>query len=367
MAIKTVPKNAEGGKAWYYRNGGFPASPGDVIELQGDYDYIEIRNLSGTPDKYIEFKGTGLNRAGFNAANAVIFANCHYIKFNGIIIGPDDGKFAEQGFNMQGSSNMEISRCILQNAKVGFFNNTSKGHFPNVFIHHNTIRNISDPAKSNFCEAFYLGNTNGLPATENSHANLRIEDNTLVDIGGDGIQIANGINVSVKRNSITNYGFHNINDQWFGILCGGGTSGVFADNVLSKGTGTPFQILGTGDVTFSNNTAIGCATGDKQDGFYIRQSFPTLKVRLLNNKIDKVNRNWITQVTPGLVVEDKGNLFGVTVPPVDPHAGYVPQAQYDAIVEQLRVANLQLKNLEQINIDLVAWKQQTIEFVNRRP
>lgn len=310
---KTVNKNADGG--WYYRNGGFPAKAGDTILLQGDYAYIEIRNLKGLPSKPIVFIGNGSNKVGFKASNAFILSNCSYIVIEGIIVGgANDVSYAEQGFNIQSSDNLEIKNITLQNAKVGFFTNPASGHYPNIYIHHNLIRNISDKLKSNFAEAFYIGKTDGTNPSIVSFPNLRIEDNVLRDIGGDGIQIANGINVSVKRNKIYNYGFHKINSQWFGLLCGGGTSGVFEGNYLEKGTGTPFQILGTGNVTFRNNIAKNTGFGaNTQDAFYIRQSFPTLRVILIGNKVDVKSRNWITEVTAGLIVEEVCNIFGYDI------------------------------------------------------
>jgi hypothetical protein len=335
---KTVNKNADGG--WYYRNGGFPAVAGDTILLQGDYAYIEIRNLKGLPSKPIVFLGNGSNKVGYKASNAFILSACSHIVIDGMIVGgANDSSYAEQGFNIQSSDNLEIKNITLQNAKVGFFTNPATGHYPNIFIHHNLIRNISDKLRSNFSEAFYIGKTDGTSPSIVSFQNLRIEDNVLRDIGGDGIQIANGINVSVKRNKIYNYGFHKINSQWFGLLCGGGTSGSFEDNYLEKGTGTPFQILGTGDVTFKYNIAKNTGFGaNTQDAFYIRQSFPTLRVRLIGNKVDTKGRDWITEVTPGLIVEELCNVFGsvVTVPTPTPIVPTVTKAYHDSVVNVLQ-------------------------------
>lgn len=330
---KRVPKNASG--EWFYRGIKFPASPGDTIMVEGDYTYIEINDLAGLPGKPIVFISPNRSRVGYKTAgNAIIIQRCSYVVFDGFIAGPDSG-YAAQGWNIQSSHNIEIRNFTVQNANIGFFTNPATGHYPNIFIHHGTVKNIRDAKNSNFDEAFYIGRTSGQSLVDNSFPNLRIEDNIIENIGGDAIQIANGVNVSVKRNKIKNFGVNKINDQWFGILCGGGTSGVFEDNILANGTGTPFQILGTGDVVFRYNTATGCATGDRQDGFYIRQSFPTLRVKLEGNKIDKVNRAWVHQVTPGLVVEEKGNVFGapVVVPPVE---ATVPKSQYDALMKEYK-------------------------------
>jgi len=337
---KTVPKNGAG--EWYYRGVPFPANPGDTILLQGDYTYIEINDLNGLPGKPIVFIKTGQrSKVGYlTNGNSMIIQRCSYLVIDGVEVGNDvDGKFNEQGFNIQSSHNIEIRNSIIKNSKIGLFTNPASGHYPNIYFHHNTIKNIGDALKQNFDEAIYIGKTDGTSPTVASFPNLRIEDNEFTNIGGDAIQIANGVNVSVKRNRISNYGQNKINDQWFGILCGGGTSGTFEDNVLTNGSGTPFQILGTGLVTFRNNTAINTGTGaTNQDAFYIRQSFPTLTVRLIGNKVDVKSRNWITEVTPGLVIENTNNQFGGTITDtviITPPTGQtVPKAQYDSLLVQ---------------------------------
>lgn len=347
---KKIPKNASG--EWFYRGTKFPAQPGDTIMVDPDYTYIEINDLHGSEGKPIVFIAPAGTKVGYKTAgNAMIIQRCSYLVFDGFTVGPDSG-YAAQGWNIQSSHNIEIRNFILKNANIGFFTNPASGHFPNIYIHDGIVKNIRDKENKNFDEAVYIGRTSGQSLEVNSFPNLRIEDVSFDNIGGDAIQIANGVNVSVKRNKITNYGQNKINDQWFAILCGGGTSGVFEDNIITGGSGTPFQILGTGEVTFKNNTAINTGTGAaNQDAFYIRQSFPTLRVKLIGNKVDRKSRNWITEVTPGLVVEDKGNVFGQPVPPPVVRVDSVSRRSYDSVLSLLTAATL--------------WRKQTTDYINR--
>lgn len=305
----TVPKNYDGG--WYYPNGGFPAQRGDTVLMEGNYAYCNTANVRGV---YFKSKPGQIAWVGTNNGYAWVMMNGSNVTVDGIKIGAPAGKYNDLSINIHGSDSVTIKNCEILNSKIGIFSNLNNRHYNKLTIAGNYIHNISDPLKSNFSEAMYLGSTDGTTLDKSSFKNVTITGNRLDSIGGDGIQLANCINAYVAGNTISNYGLHKIDNQWFGILCGGGTSGAFENNYLQNGSGTPFQILGTGDVTFSNNTAINTGTGaSNQDAFYIRQSFPTLKVRLIGNKVDRKSRNWITEVTTGLVIENNGNIFGSVI------------------------------------------------------
>lgn len=330
---KTIP-----GKEWYFTaTRPMPVKPGDTVLVGAEYNEISLNDINGLPGKPIVFIRVGaMARVGArHYGNPMVVQRCSYLVFDGFEVGPDSG-YAAQGWNIQSSHNIEIRNSVVKNANVGFFTNPATGHFPNIWIHDVTVKNINDKNHTSFDEAFYIGRTSGQSPEVNSFENLIIENVILEDIGGDGFQIANGKNIIVRNCKAYRVGTNKINDQWFVYFNGGGTSGLWENNYAEDCTGTPFQILGTGSVTFRNNTAVRCATGDKQDGFYIRQSFPTLQVRLLGNKIDKVNRNWITQVTPGLVIEDKGNSFGAVVQPPITRVDSVARSLYDSVVKRNR-------------------------------
>lgn len=329
--VKEIPKNYDGG--WYYPNGGFPANPGDTVLMEGFYAYCNTANVKGV---YFKQKpGAAQAWTGVNGNYGWVMMNGTGNTIDGIKIGGPNGKYIDASLNIHGSDSITIKNCEILNAKIGIFSNLNNKHYKSIVIKDNYIHNISDPNKSNFSEAMYLGSTDGTPLDKSSIRGLVITGNILDSIGGDGIQIANGVGVYVANNRITNYGLHKIDNQWFGLLNGGGTSGLWENNYLFNGMGTPGQILGTGDVTFKNNTFVKCAQGLNQDIFYVRQSFPTLRVRLIGNKADTWNRTTITQVTPGLVVENTGNQFGgVIVTPPNPPARVdsVAKSKYDSLL-----------------------------------
>ncbi|MFT3981715.1 MAG: right-handed parallel beta-helix repeat-containing protein [Ferruginibacter sp.] len=308
----TVPKNPDGG--WYYPDGNFPAKAGDVVLMDGDYAYIKI--IGWNPGGYVTFRKrnplttvrVGTNHNGYS----MVMDYCKYFIVDGLVIGNvNPTVYTENSFNFPGAEKFEVRNCIIQNAKVGFFSNLSTGHYTDIYIHDNIIRNISSTAKNTYSEGFYIGPSDVNASTEQtSFKNLRIENNALENIGGDGIQITCAVDVKVKNNSIKNYGFHNIRFQQCGILLGNYSSGVVEGNYLETGTGSALNALGAGTIIFRNNIAKGTATSPGQDGIYIRGA--KLKVKLIGNILDKVNRNFI-QVDAGAVTENTRNSFGKAI------------------------------------------------------
>src|SRR5690349_6296979 len=55
LAVKTVPKNNDGG--WYYPNGKAKSvfKAGDTVVLKGDYSYINLDSVIGTASKPVVF------------------------------------------------------------------------------------------------------------------------------------------------------------------------------------------------------------------------------------------------------------------------------------------------------------------------
>lgn len=339
----TVPKNADGG--WYYQYKPFPAKPGDTVIVDGTYQYSYIYNLKGTEDKKIVFKSSNplvMPRFGVrNTGNAFILANCEHIVIDGIDIGGDtDSTYMEQTLNMGGSSDIEVRNCIIRNGKVGIYINPGTGHYKNLYIHHNTFRNISDLTKKLFSEAIYIGRTNNVDIGLLSFTNTRVEYNEFYDIGGDVIQLANNKDAIIKGNRIYNYSMHNIRGQQWGLFFGGASNGIAEGNYLEKGTGAPFGALGVGNVVFSNNIAKGCATSYTEPGFYLRGQNSSLKVKLYNNVIDKVSTKFVDDVT-GSLVDSSGNIFGTSIPdnPQPPtKVDSVPKAKYDSLLAAYEVA-----------------------------
>lgn len=388
--VITVPKNADGG--WYYPNGGFPAKAGDTVYMEGNYAYVNIKGLVGAanaPVSFLQKPGAaqawvGTNNTGY----AWVMMDGKYFVIDGIKIGgPTPTNYSNHSLNLHGSDEFTINNCEILNAKIGLFSNLNNRHYNNIRITNNYIHNISDAAQSNFSESIYFGPTDGTSLLKASFRGLVIKGNRFENIGGDAIQVANGIKILVADNTIKNYGFHNIGNQRSGILFGGHTSGIAENNYLEGGTGCPFNILGRDTVIFRNNTAIGTAKSPGQDGFYIRETAP-LKVWLTGNDIDKVARNWVNNESNSALYQT-GNAFGelVVIPPVTQPQPTVPQAQYDSLLAKYQVA-VQLLNacvslreecyqknkelnltIDSLNIrvaELEAWKEETIKYVNRK-
>jgi hypothetical protein len=330
---KKIPKDVDGG--WYY-------TPGDTVLLDNDYDFITINDVHGAAGKPIVFiNPTGYSKVGYRIKEgrgaSILTQRCSYLVFHGIDAGstlPDT--YNAQGWNIQASRDLEIRNFKLHHSEVGFFTNQLTGHYPNIYIHDGEIYDINNKARTAFGEGFYIGQTSGKDLATTSLPNLRISDITMRNIGGDAIQLANCVNAQVRNVTVDGYGLNKVNNQFFGALNGGGTSCTWENVHMKNGSGTPFQILGTGQVNIRNCSAINCGTVDNlQDAFYIRQSFPTLSVGIYNTVVDRKNRNWVTVATPGVKIDSSGNRFGpLIVAPV--RVDSVSRSLYDSVVKRNR-------------------------------
>lgn len=361
---KKIPKDIDGG--WYYNaSKPFPAKPGDTVLLEASYDFISLNDVNGTAAKPIVFISQGGTKVGYRIKDgrgaSMLTQRCSYLVFDGINAGNDlDSTYNAQGWNLQASHNIEIRNFKLHHSEVGFFANQLTGRWPNLYIHDGEVSNINNRAKTAFGEGFYLGQTSGKDTATTSLPNVRIENINMFAIGGDGIQLANCVNAQVRNVTIDGFGLNRVDHQWFGLLVGGGTSGLFENITMTNGGGgTPFEILGMGNVTVRNCTASNWEKGiSSQDAIYIRQSFPTLRVGLYGLRIDKKGRNWVYVATPGVVVDSSGNIFGVPVPPVivppvDPCKEL--QSKYDALQNEY-------KALQTEHEAFIRWKQLTLEI-----
>src|SRR5205814_1500217 len=97
-------------------------------------------------------------------------------------------------------------------------------------------------------------------------------------------------------NEIKNYGKANLEQQRSGIIVGGCSSGSVYNNKITRGTGSAIQVFGAGNVDIINNTIQYTASSENEDAIYINgkcMDGPTLKVRVINNKIDKAARAYV--------------------------------------------------------------------------
>jgi hypothetical protein len=334
MAIKTLQKNNSGGT--YY-----PANttqkhgiqPGDIIELDGDYTFINLDSVIGTPEAPVIFrpKAGGHNRVGTDNSYAWIMTNSRYFILDGFasgadpyglkIGGPKHGEFIGQSFTFPTSDNFEARGIEILNAQVGFFAaplNTSKT-FMNIKIHDCFIHDLNNPTEQGRAECFYIGNTSiATRKNGNGFDNVEIYKNLLQGLSGDGIQVALTKNLWVHDNVIDGYGGANLEQQRSGIILGGCTSGIVENNTISKGTGAGVQCFGGGEVIIRKNQLNNVATSATEDGIYIggKCADETLTVRLIENTITgKPARDFVRDVTRS-IVERRGNIFDGVADPI---------------------------------------------------
>lgn len=325
---KTIPKNNDGG--WYKPAHGL--KPGDVVVLEGDYSYINIDGVIGTPEKPIVFKPKGIVRVGTNNSYAWIITNSKYFVIDGItetekygfkIGGPVKGKFIAQSFTYPSSDNFEIKGVEISNAQVGFFANpktAGSGPYENIKIHDNYVHDLDNPDESGRSEGVYLGRTDVASRTiGGAFNNVEISFNRFENLAGDGIQSALVKNLWVHDNTIDGYGRANLEQQRTAIIVGGCSSGKIENNTITNGTGSPIQVFGGGDVYITGNKATKVATSANEDGIYIdgKCADEKLRVYLKGNTIDKVARDFVRDATKS-VVENTGNVFGNVTPPPPP-------------------------------------------------
>lgn len=328
--IVIIPKNNDGGI--YKPDLSTLLKPGDTLELSGDYAYINLDKLVGTPENPILIINKGIVRAGVNNSYGWIMTNCKYFKIIGTPVGDDKypfkvggpvaGKYIAQSFTFPTSDNFEISGMELLNAQVGFFANPSQGGvYKNIKIHGNYIHALDNPTESGRSEGFYIGNTGYGYMTDPGHFDsVEIYNNLLEGLAGDGIQVALTSNLNIHDNIIKGYGRANLEQQRTGIIVGGCSSGKVWNNSINDGTGAAIQVFGGGDVYLTNNTATNVASSTNEDGIYVDGKCHdlALKVYIQGNQIvGKVNRDYLRDATKSVVL-NKDNYFGTPKPvPVD--------------------------------------------------
>lgn len=321
----TVPKNNDGG--WYYKNGGFPTQPGDTVDMDGAYAYIYIDGINGTPDKPIVFMPKGVVSSGVNGSYAWIITNSHYFKLAGqstvakygFIFGSGvQGKYIAQSFTFPTSDNFEVSGVEIAWAQVGFFSNPTTGNYSNIKIHDFYVHDLDNPAEQGRCEGIYLGNTGIATLTTGGRfSNVEIYNGTLLNNAGDGIQIALS-DVYVHDIYIKGYGKANLEQQRTAIIVGGCSSGRWERIHIEDGTGSPFQIFGTGEVYIKDCYAKNVATSLNEDGFYIdgKCKDGQVNVHLINDTIiGKLARDNI-RVAGGATLAENKTVFSLAPIPV---------------------------------------------------
>jgi hypothetical protein len=264
--------------------------PGDILNLKGTFKVVQITNTSGSaaaPITIRNLSGTTVtigNPAWNGGAYGVacVLWNCHYIRFGGqsgqsefVISGSTQAAKASY-YDLQlgnKTDNIEIANLTIQNGGNGIVAKTDpvKGDaataYPNTTmmnlqIHDLLIKNTTNEAMyightatywDLTANAPYYGATSGFVAGHQYvqpviWRNVKIYNNTIKDIGLDGIQTAAIDQLEVYNNEVTNWAMQKDAYHNGGILIGGRTTNTNThDNYVHDGWGELLQFYGSGE------------------------------------------------------------------------------------------------------------------------
>ena len=289
-----------------------PASNGDFYKVPVHYEpgqtyYFEgvvrsayFTGVRGTIDKPVIITMTSGYFTGNGAYTIVFDSTCKYFRFHSIkVIGNNTCPafaFVGECDNYEGYNNE------LSGVTGGFLHNSiTESSKQNIFLHDNYIHDCENPRDNGRFEGFYYGNTS--KKDPGGFYNLQIENNRIENVSGDGIQVAQATNVSIKANSIKRWGQAQLLYQRTGILIGNDVSGsVVEGNSFSEGGGTAYQNFGGGYHTFRNNSFsnIDLSSLSNEDIVYIAGRSKAFSIDFSGNIFSNVtpNRKIIFNATP---------------------------------------------------------------------
>jgi hypothetical protein len=305
----SIPKNYDGG--WYKPQ--YPKlRPGDTVILRGQYAYWFLENVNGTADSPIVFRNASKTcRIGTANYYAAIMYNCSHFIIDGsgdstskygIIFGPASGDYISQGLNLSNATNYEVKNVEVMHVQVGIYSNPDTGRtMKHIWMHHNYIHDTNNPAEKGRSEGFYLGNTSVFTIKNTAHfEDIRITNNLLENLSGDGIQLCDAQGYEVSDNIVRNYGQANLEAQRTGILIGSNSMGIIKNNLVENGYGCGIEIFGYGLNTISDNILKNTGKALLHDAILIRKFFgdgAPLKVNCTNNIIEGASRNGISNMS----------------------------------------------------------------------
>lgn len=294
-----------------------PVKGGDTILIEGGTrKYLQLKNFKGDSANPIVIINQGLVEIknedfyyGFK------IHNCQYIKLTGT--GDPNHKYGftisqtgpkAPGLNITGiTTDLEIDHFeitgagfagVMSKSDPSCDHSTNRENFTqkNLQYHHNYIHDVGG-------EGFYVGNSfyQGFDRSKKCPGdtlypheiwNLKIYNNIIENTAWEGIQIGCATkDAQIFNNKIYNYGQANKPAQNNGMQIGEGTSGIFYNNLISKGNGNGIIILGQGKILVYNNYISDCsASGIFCDN---RTESPDHTVAVINNTIDGFGLNGI--------------------------------------------------------------------------
>lgn len=255
--------------------------PGDTILFKpGRYNYILIRNFTGSASKPIIFKNkNGVVSIDTDHYYGISIQNCRYIRLTGT---GDKTNF--YGFKISRvkngsgvgvgvlSSDIEIDHVSIENTSIGgIYAKTDpdctltsvRGTFTqyNTVIHDNYIANAGN-------EALYIGSTkfsgqtvicNGKETTllPSLLDGVKVYNNIIKYSGWDGIQVSSAFkNCKIYNNTVLFDSQAEYENQMSGIIIGGGSKCDCYNNYISDGKGVGIESHGLGGYRIYNNLIV---------------------------------------------------------------------------------------------------------------
>jgi len=265
--------------------------PGDTIAIKigtNGENYISSIDLGpGTSDgltlipdtsnkKEVEIGWLGL---GGKATNWTINGKTKYLK-RGFLF-TDQNHF---GLSMECTGNVEVGNCHINGCLIGMQLVTVTGktyplNYQRLYSHDNLFENTLN-------EAEYLGYVHDAPI----NMDIRVERDTILNAGRDGIQTRNSDTVFISDCYLSGIGLNNEDGQNHGILFGSNSKGGKVSNCILKGvTGVGIWNGGWGDFVYENNVIQA-----KVAGVMSRSAFPEGDVQHVNHQTQVIKNNKIT-------------------------------------------------------------------------
>ena len=263
-------------KGLYINGKNFKYQPGDTLVLTGDWSYLSMDGVCGTPNNRVIIINQG---SQVKLTSGFSFTNCRYLRLLGQGTKDKYGFRIEEKTNdgvavsIQGrSAHIEVANVDIYNKTYGYWVKQEAScidslQYPNWVINH--IRIHDGRIKKVNQEGLYLGSTdpNGMRSISCSGKIIHPKPlrlgyitvyNMLIDsTNRSGIQLScasEGENL-IHDNVITNCGYEfEPNGQGCGISLGGYTTARVYNNTINNTYTTGIMCLGAGLLTIENNS-----------------------------------------------------------------------------------------------------------------
>lgn len=314
--------------------------PGDTLYLENgrNYQSIVLQVINGTQANPIIIYAepgvvVGGNPDQTFALNRVYWVNMYNVSMKA------DRSAAANCLTINNTSHIGVYDCKFKYGAIGFQLKTNvSGGDPTTYYPITVIEDVrifgckSDSADG---EAFYIGPTFAPAPTDSLHIQppiigLQMGNDTALNPGWDGIQIASCQQTTIENCYIYNYGTAGLSSQGYGLFFGGATTIRYAKNItVRKGTYSGLAIFGRAQMNIYNITLDSVSTIGAGDGavFIDNRSDYGLK-----NPIQQIVMHDITLTGSGGGNRPFYNLNGSSGPPptYKSDSGYLYRFVYDS-------------------------------------